>query len=55
MTDAQISAALAARDPLPSVYAVISEFRISYQQAKRCWAAAGGVKPVKKVYRLEDF
>lgn len=62
MTDAQIASSLATRSPLPSVSATISEFRISYQRALRCWIAAGGVEEqpgakveVKKVYSLEDF
>lgn len=70
MTDAPIIAVLATRDPLPNVYVVISEFRISYQQARRCWEAAGGAEgdggtePVKKVHpvggqkpalTMEDF
>lgn len=67
MTDPQITSSLATRSPLPTVYAVISEFRISYQRALRCLLAAGGVEPqpgavrpeakmeVKKVYRMEDF
>lgn len=61
MTDPQITSSLATRSPLPSVYSVISEFRISYQRALRCWMQAGGVEaqpgtpPAKKTYCMEDF
>lgn len=44
MTDTQITQALLPRSPLPSVYAVITEFRISYQRARRCLVAAGWVE-----------
>lgn len=56
-TDTQITQALLPRSPLPSVYAVIVEFRISYQRARRCLVAAGWVEaePVKKEYSMEDF
>jgi sugar diacid utilization regulator len=54
MTEAQITAGIAARSPLPTVYKVISEFRISYQKAKRCVEEAKAQQP-KKVYTLEDF
>lgn len=54
MTDTQITQALATRSPLPSVYAVISEFRCGYQKALRCLDAARAQQP-KKAYTLEDF
>lgn len=57
MTDAQITSSLATRSPLPSVSATISEFRISYQRALRCWIAAGGVEeqPEVKVLRKKVY
>jgi len=54
MTEAQITVAIAARSPLPSINEVISEFRISYQKAKRCVEGAAAQQP-KKTYTMEDF
>lgn len=51
MTDSEIIAALAARSPLPSVYAIISEFHCGYQKARRCLEAA----IEKKVFTMGDF
>lgn len=55
MTDPQIISSLAARSPLPSVSAVISEFRISYQRALRCWVAAGGVEVQPEAEAVEKL
>lgn len=46
MTDQQITQALVARSPLPTVYAVISEFHCGYQKALRCLEAAGAVRRI---------
>lgn len=51
MTDTQIVSALTERPVLPTVYTVITEFKIGYQRAFRCLEEARKRKPLT----LEDF